>query len=123
MIKDVGGKERGPLLASLDLEKQLAAEIEAEMDTAKTGESSPPSFFSYLWAVSADYALLPLALPSLVRAYFETFSTKPCCFEDVKPFLSLDVSAVDEFRRWLTAVLEKKPVSRRPLYRRVFFPR
>lgn len=39
MIKDVGGKERGPLLASLELEKRLAVEaaVEADRDIAQQG--------------------------------------------------------------------------------------
>lgn len=36
----------------------------------------------------------------LIRRYFGLFSTKACCFEDLKPFLSLspdDIAAIVEF--------------------------
>jgi hypothetical protein len=39
MSSEVGGRERGPLLASLELEKRLAAEVEAETEKAESCKS------------------------------------------------------------------------------------
>ena len=112
MIAEVGGKERGPLLASLELEKQLAVRDEAEMESAQRGESRLERRTGSMTAgklIVSDSCVT--ALPELIQAYFSTFSTKACCFEDVRPYLPTDQQAIDALRQELTPTMEKKPVS------------
>ena len=46
-------------------------------------------------------------LNSLLEAYFQNFGGKPCCYEDLQPYVELEG---EELARW-TSVLEKQTAS------------
>lgn len=44
------------------------------------------------------------ALHSLLESYFQSFGGKPCCYEDLKPYIEFEG---EDLAKW-TAVLEKQ---------------
>ena len=54
-----------------------------------------------------DLATDSTTLNSLLEAYFLNFGGKPCCYEDLQPYVELEG---EELARW-TSVLEKQTAS------------
>ncbi|EJU05253.1 hypothetical protein DACRYDRAFT_19822 [Dacryopinax primogenitus] len=74
LVAQVGRKERAPSLALLELEKRTRA-LEPLLTTG-----SPPRV-------------------DQMKVYLEKFSEKPCCFDDLKPFV--EVLGEEELGKWI----------------------
>lgn len=105
MDAELGAKERSPVLASLELERRLAAELPALAIAGATGVSSPAAL---LMSVRLITLFLSLAAALRIR-YFDLFATKACCFEDLKPFFPIESEEVAELRQYLQGVISSKP--------------
>ncbi|KAG8909044.1 hypothetical protein FRC01_007189, partial [Tulasnella sp. 417] len=81
LAKEDGLKERGGHLASLQLEKRVRAREEGQGNSVSD------------------------TLISLIKQYFNNFSDKTCCFEDLKPYVASLKD--DELASWLTFLKEQ----------------
>ncbi|CDZ98533.1 Mitochondrial inheritance and actin cytoskeleton organization protein [Phaffia rhodozyma] len=76
LAEEAGQIDRGPLLARLELAWQYE-----KLDTTKSQEDDD--------------------VPRLIRAYFQAFAGKACCYEDLKPYLPTDHESIDSFLAFL----------------------
>ncbi|KAF8325563.1 N-acetyltransferase B complex non catalytic subunit-domain-containing protein [Cantharellus anzutake] len=58
--------------------------------------------------LNKDSITIPQPLPDAIRAYFDLFSNKPCCFEDLKPYI---VELVDEEKEAVSSFLASQKLS------------
>jgi N-terminal acetyltransferase B complex non-catalytic subunit len=94
-----GKKDRSGFLALLELEKR------ARSYSLSTGTLSKNTLnFSHdIYGIIGDSS----TLEKLLTAYFSEFGEKACCFEDLKPYISLEGN---DLATW-TSYLENLPIS------------
>jgi N-terminal acetyltransferase B complex non-catalytic subunit len=88
-----GKKDRTAFLAVLELEKR------ARVHGLSHGQRACFAEFPL-----TDARPEPRLLVDAMEGYFKRFGDKPCCFEDIKPYLSLDDSEVPRWVQFLTSV-------------------
>lgn len=91
-----GSKDRSGLLALLELEKR------ARIHGVTTGLYDFLS--STLRSHISSFVLEPSRMVTLMKTYFERIGDKACCFEDLKPYLSLDDDDLSQWTAYLNSV-------------------
>ena len=94
-----GTRERGPLLAMVELEKRAR---EKQLGS----EFGWPSHCYHRESADADVEISESddGLLTLLKLYIERFGDKACCFEDLKPYVTLQGEELSKIAAYLDSL-------------------